>query len=95
MVDEQLVRWASKAMGGTHVTFDKSVGAWYIEAAGVRAFAVLTRVGRYIIGEKARMIDCVLRRGKYVTSDERPCTDCETKSIMERRIANLKNRKLL
>jgi len=95
MADEVIVRWASNAMGGTHVTFDKSVGAWYTEAVGVRAIAVLNRLRPFIIGEKTIMIDCIIRHGKYVISDERPCTDCETNPIMERRIANLKLRGLI
>jgi hypothetical protein len=95
MADEQIVRWASKVMGGSHVTFDKSVGAWYTEVAGVRAIAVLERIRPFIRGEKEAMIDCMLAHGKYVISAERPCIDCETKSVSERRIANLRQRGLL
>jgi hypothetical protein len=95
MADEAIIRWASNAMGGTHVTFDKSVGAWYTEATRLRAIAVLIRVRSFVIGEKSIMIDCILHHGKYVISDERPCTECETRPIMERRIADLKSRGLL
>ncbi len=68
MADEFLVRWASIVMGETHVTFDKSVGAWYTEARGLRAILVLTRIRHFIRGEKAAMVDCILRSGKYIVS---------------------------
>jgi hypothetical protein len=95
MADESLVRWASTAMGETHVTFDKSVGAWYTEARGLRAIIVLTLIRSFIRGEKKMMVDCILKNGKYVVSNDRPCVDCETKFILERRIKGLKNRGLL
>jgi hypothetical protein len=95
MADETIIRWASKAMGGTHVTFDRTVGAWYTEASGARAVAVLARVRPFVIGEKTVMIDCILRNGKYIVSEERPCMDCESTALMERRIADLRHRGLL
>jgi hypothetical protein len=95
MVDEDIVRWASKVMGGTHVTFDRSMGAWYTEARGSRAIQVLTRIQPFVIGEKATMVECVLRFGKYVVSNERPCTECESESILKRRLESLRQRGLL
>jgi hypothetical protein len=95
MADEQLVRWASRVMGGSHVTFDKSMGAWYTEVTGVRAIAVLQRIRPFIRGEKEAMIDCILAHGKYVISADRPCVNCETRSVAEKRIADLKERGLL
>jgi hypothetical protein len=79
MTDELLVRWASKVMGETHVSFDKSVGAWYTEARSLRAIIVLTQIQRFIRGEKSGMVDCILKSGTYVISKERPYVDCETK----------------
>ena len=95
MVDEVVIRWASKVMGGTHVTFDKSVGAWYTESTGKRALAVLSRIRPYIFGEKAAIIDCIIANGDYIVSQERPCIDCESKSMAEKRIEDLKRRGLL
>ena len=92
MTDELLVRWASKVMGETHVTFDKSVGAWYTGARGLRAIIVLTKIRSFIRGEKQAMVDRILKNGKYVVSDERPCVECETKFISERRISALRIR---
>jgi len=95
MCDEAIIRWASEAMGGTHVTFDKTVGAWYTEASGARAIAVLSRVRPFIVGEKTSLIDCMLSQGKYVRSRDRPCIDCESTATVERRIADLRQRGLL
>jgi len=95
MADEQLIRWASRVMGGSHVTFDKSVGAWYTEVTGIRAIAVLARIRPFICGEKEAMIDCMLAHSKYVISVDRRCVDCETKSVSVRRIADFKQRGLI
>lgn len=95
MADEDLVRWASKAMGGTHVTFDRSMGAWYTEARGLRVIQVLTKIRPFVIGEKAPMVEGVMRFGKYVISKERPCFEFESESILRRRLESFKQRNLL
>jgi len=95
MCDEAIIRWASDAMGGTHITFDKTAGAWYTEASGARAIVVLRRIRPFIIGEKTTLIDCMLSEGKYVRSQVRPCVECESNATAMMRIANLKRRGLL
>jgi len=68
MVDEQIVKWASKVMGGTHVSFDRGFGAWYTEARGSRVIGVLKCIRPFIKGEKIVMVNCILKHGKYVIS---------------------------
>jgi len=95
MVDEPLVRWASKVMGGTHVSFDRSVDAWYTEARGLRAVEVLRRVRPLIRGEKIGMVDCILRHGKYIVSRKRPCSSFESRFLMRKRLERSKQDGLL
>jgi len=95
MADEAIVRWAAAAMGGVHVNFDKSVGAWTTEARGIRAITVFMRVRSYIIGEKTAMIDCILKNGSYVVSRTRPCMDCESERLRDLRIADFRHRGLI
>ncbi len=95
MVDESLVRWASKIMGGTHVSFDRSVGAWYTEARGLRVIEVLHRIRPFVRGEKIEMVDCILSHGKYMVSELRPCGEYETGLTAAKRIRKLKTPGLL
>lgn len=95
MVDELLVRWASKVMGGTHVSFDKSVGAWYTEARGPRVIEVLDCIRPLVRGEKVGMVNCILRHGKYVISRRRTCNYYESRFISTKRIRKLMKRGLL
>ena len=53
MADEVIVRWASMVMGETHVSFDKSVGAWYTKPGALERLSFSLESG--VLSEVKRL----------------------------------------